>query len=84
MQALLESPAPNNRKANMGIQDRDWYRDELNRREGYRPSRHQPVHPALRHLHTGRSTPKFVIALAWVGVGALLYIAFTVLQHYHR
>jgi hypothetical protein len=68
----------------MSMDERDWYQEEAKPRAHYQPPQHGYIHPELRHFHTGSRTSKAVIALAWVGVGAMLYLAFTLLGHYHK
>lgn len=70
----------------MGIQDRDWYRDAQRERDAHyypkqfrgsaRPSfdRSRPSRPPS---YSGLSS--VVIALAWVGVIALLFLVFKLL-----
>lgn len=58
----------------MGIQDRDWYREEhANKNARERNSLHAIANGTVKR----RRTSKIAMALVWTGIIAALYYAFT-------
>jgi hypothetical protein len=62
----------------MSLDDRDWYREEMRRRNAAnaRPGSRGYVHPELKHLQSRRSVPRAVMALFWLAVLGALYLVF--------
>lgn len=62
----------------MSLDDRDWYREEMRRRNAAnaRPASRGYVHPNLRHLQSRPSGSRITIALLWLAVLGGLYLVF--------
>ncbi len=64
----------------MGIEDRDWYRDDYAKKKT--ASGNNPLTSIIDRTEKRRRTSKLVVALAWIGITAALYYAFTVAGHF--
>jgi hypothetical protein len=63
----------------MSLDDRDWYREEMRRRNSARPKSNPPVfiHPNLRHLQSRPSADRVKAALIWLLILGGLYLLFS-------
>lgn len=63
----------------MGIQDRDWYRDNYAKKTA---SGNNPLASIVDRTEKRRRKSKLVVALVWIGVTAALYYTFTIAGHF--
>jgi len=60
----------------MSLDDRDWYREEMRRRNADVSGARRFVHPELKHLQSRRGVPRVVMFLFWLAVLGGLYLVF--------
>ncbi|EKS72623.1 hypothetical protein BURK_004202 [Burkholderia sp. SJ98] len=63
----------------MSLDDRDWYREEMRRRNSARPKSNPPVfiHPSLKHLQSPPSAGRVKAAVIWLLILGGLYLLFS-------
>jgi hypothetical protein len=58
----------------MGMQDRDWYREQMKRKRLEQGTQHGYIHPALRRLHNPRSSSRVPAYCFWIGAALGFYL----------